>query len=443
MKIPKTLGRYEIVDLIGHGGMGSLFRARDPFIGRFVAIKMLRTEFDTPEVRDRFSREARAAGSLSHPNIVTIYDVGEDNGLPFIAMEFVRGETFEDLAGLRPPLPVTRKIQLIEEVCHGLAHAHEQGIVHRDIKPANLILGSEGVVKILDFGIAKLTASGMTVTGTILGTLNYMSPEQITGASVDARADIFAVCAVFYELLSHQQAFPGNRPAELLHRIVSGSPKPVTDFCPDLDPRLVHVIDRALEKDPEDRFQDIASMQSELASIRLNAPPTQRSREGKRMTRVGSETTPTAGSSSAPSRKTPRPIQGDLATLRARQIEAHLTAAENAFTAGEHDAAIEFCRQVLLLDDSDDRALSLIDRIHAEIDDQRPAAASKPEFDDADIAPTIRGPIRSFAIWKNAASLQSGQSGWTGRFAILTNGLRKTTASRRRRPPRSGCLNRA
>ena len=392
VKIPKTLGRYEIVDLIGHGGMGSLFRARDPRIGRFVAIKLLRPEFDTPEVRDRFSREARAAGSLSHPNIVTIYDVGEDNGLPFIAMEFVRGETFEDLAGLRPPLPLLRKIQLIEEVCLGLAHAHDQGIVHRDIKPANLILGSEGIVKILDFGIAKLTASELTVRGTIMGTLNYMSPEQITGASIDARTDVFSVGAVSYELLSHQQAFPGTKPAEVLHQIVRGSPRPITDFCPDIDERIVRVIERALGKDPQDRFQDIASMQGELASIRLNASPVQRTLEPRRTTHAGSELSPNAGFSSAPVRKTPRPIQGDLTKLRARQIEAHITAAENAFREGEYDAAIESCRQVLLLDDTDERAESLLDRIHSAIDDQRSAATAKPETDDDEIAPTIRQP---------------------------------------------------
>ncbi len=371
--------------------MGSLFRARDPRIGRFVAIKLLRPEFDSPEIRDRFSREARAAGSLSHPNIVTIYDVGEDNGLPFIAMEFVRGETFDDLAGLRPPLPVLRKIQLIEEVCLGLAHAHEQGIVHRDIKPANLIVGAEGIVKILDFGIAKLSSSGLTVQGTILGTLNYMSPEQFTGAPVDARADIFAVGAVFYELLSHQQAFPGNSFAEVLDLIVHGSAKRITDYCPDIDPRLVQVIERALEKDPHDRFQDVASMQGELAYIRLNPSPAAQGRAGSRPIVIGdSDSIPAPPSRSATRRKTPRPSDDEMTKLRARQIEAHLSAAENASNAGEYNAAIEFCRQVLLLDDADERALSLLDQIHAAIDDAQPGAEKQQELDDAAMAPTIR-----------------------------------------------------
>ena len=251
MKIPRILGRYEVVDLIGQGGMGALYRARDPRIGRYVAIKLLRPGYDRPEIRDRFSREATAAGGLSHPNIVTIYDVGEQDGLPFIAMEYVRGETFADLVGLRPPLSVLRKVQLMEEVCAGLAHAHEAGIVHRDIKPANLIVGPEGTVKILDFGIAKLSATGITVPGAIMGTLNYMSPEQVNGTSVDARADIFSVGAVLYELLSHQQAFPGQVPDEVLHRILHGDPTPIREYCPDLDRRLVQLVEQALEKNPD------------------------------------------------------------------------------------------------------------------------------------------------------------------------------------------------
>ena len=161
----------------------------------------------------------------------------------------------------------------MEEVCAGLAHAHEAGIVHRDIKPANLIVGPEGTVKILDFGIAKLSATGITLPGAIMGTLNYMSPEQVKGTSVDARADIFSVGAVLYELLSHQQAFPGQVPDEVLRRILHGDPTPITEYCPDLDRRLVQLVEQALEKNPDQRFQHIVAVQRELASIR-HSPPT-------------------------------------------------------------------------------------------------------------------------------------------------------------------------
>jgi serine/threonine protein kinase len=376
VKIPQHLGRYEVVDLIGQGGMGALYRARDPRIGRYVAIKLLRRSYDTPELRDRFSREARAAGSLSHPNIVTIYDVGEDDGLPFIAMEYVRGETFADLVCLRPPLSVARKLQLTEEVCAGLAHAHEAGIVHRDIKPANLIVGPEGTVKILDFGIAKLSTSGSTRPGAIMGTLNYMSPEQVKGTAVDARADIFSVGAVLYELLSHQQAFPGQVPEEVFQRILSGVPTPITEYCPEIDPRLVRVVDRLLQKDPDQRFQDIATVQKELASIRLSPlvaalPPPAPARTVSSDKQSRLITPPPAP---APASVPPTPADRDLAALRAQHIEEYLIAAERAFATGDYDAAIESCKHVLMLDASQERAISQIDRIHAAIDEQQARA---------------------------------------------------------------------
>jgi serine/threonine-protein kinase len=357
VKIPKTLGRYEVVDLIGQGGMGALFRAKDPRIGRYVAIKLLRPGYDTPELRERFSQEARAAGILSHPNIVTIYDVGEEDGLPFIAMEYVRGETFADLVCLRPPLVVPRKLQLMEEVCAGLAHAHEAGIVHRDIKPANLIVGPEGTVKILDFGIAKLTLTSYTLPGSILGTMNYMSPEQVKGEAVDARADIFAVGAVLYELLSHQPAFPGQTPDDVLPRILRGAPTPIEEYCPDIDPRLVRVIDEALQKDADRRFQNITLLQKALSNIRLTPE-------------LGIGTpAPVPG----PSRKTPNPAAVDPAKRRAQQIEDDLAEAQRRFDAGDYDAAKESCKHVLMLDATEQRALDLLDRIHGAIDAQQAA----------------------------------------------------------------------
>ncbi|MEP7306585.1 MAG: protein kinase [Acidobacteriota bacterium] len=373
MKLPRSLGRYEIVDLISEGGMGALYRARDPRIGRYVAIKLLRRGYDAPELRDRFSREAIAAGSLSHPNIVTIYDVGEEDGLPFIAMEYVRGETFSDLLGLRPPLSVLRKVQLTEEVCAGLAHAHEAGIVHRDIKPANLIVGPEGTVKILDFGIARLSASGMTLPGAILGTLNYMSPEQVAGTAVDGRADIFAVGAVLYELLSHQQAFPGRAHDEVLQRILHGAPRPITEYCPDLDPRLVRLIDRALEKDPDRRFQEIVSLQRELADIRLGPPRAERrvAAPPRAVSNDAQAAVMTPPPAPARGSQTPNPADRDPFESPAKRLEEYLAAADQALDVGDYDAAIEWCTQVLVLDASDARALSTIGRIHAARDEHQ------------------------------------------------------------------------
>ena len=384
MSIPRTLGRYDVLDLISEGGMGTLYRARDPRIGRYVAIKLLKSDFDTPELRDRFSREARAAGCLSHPNIVTIYDVGEHDGLPFIAMEYVRGETFAELMGLRPPLAIERKLQLTEEVCAGLAHAHEAGIVHRDIKPANLIVGSEGTVKILDFGVAKLSSTEMTLPGVTMGTLNYMSPEQAGGDAIDARSDIFAVGAVLYELLSHQPAFPGSVPAQVVHRIMHGVPTPITEYCPDIDARLVRLLDRALEKDADRRFQTIVDVQKALAAIRLDA-------QGSR-----------APAAPRLTRQTPPPSV-DPARVRAQQIEAHLATARRAYEGADYGSAIESCKQVLMLDASDARALAQLDSIHAAIDERQAAVQSAVErgqaaFERGDLTSALGEVKRALAL---------------------------------------------
>ncbi|HMF98024.1 MAG TPA: serine/threonine-protein kinase, partial [Vicinamibacterales bacterium] len=258
---------------------------------------------------------------------------------------------FIELVGLKPPLPVDRKLQLMEEVCAGLAHAHEAGIVHRDIKPANLILSSEGTVKILDFGIAKLSSANMTIPGAIMGTLNYMSPEQAKGNPVDARTDVFAVGVVMYELLSHQPAFTGTYATEALHKILHGAPTPITEYCPGLDPRLVDLIDRAIEKDPGKRFQTIAAVGKAISNIRLDS---------QRVTRSAPRATPR-----------PAPRTTDPATIRAEQIEDLLAAAERAFDGGDYDGAIDACKRVLLLDGSNARALAELDRVQAAMDERQ------------------------------------------------------------------------
>lgn len=359
---PRFFGRYEVIDLIAHGGMGALYRARDPLIGRYVAIKLLRSGYESADFRERFAREARSAGSLNHPNIVTIYDVGEHEGMPFIAMEYVRGQTFADLIRQRPPLPLPRKLQLIEEVCAGLAHAHEAGIVHRDIKPANLIVGPEGTVKILDFGIAKFNASGITAPGSIIGTLNYMSPEQLLGQSLDARADVFSLGAVMYELISHEPAFPGRRLQEVTKQILSGSPTPITQYVPGLDPRLVRLLDAVLEKEPRDRVQDVSEVRRTLTAIRTRGADhtaVPRADSTGRATRP-----PTRGAST-----TSAHADGETAARRAR-VADWLAASDRAFAEQDYERALEACKHVLLIDASEERAIAQIARVHAAIDER-------------------------------------------------------------------------
>ena len=206
MKLPQAIDRYRVRERLGQGGMGALFLALDPAIDRLVAIKVLRV--DNPDIRERFQREARLAARLQHPNIVTVYDVGDHDGQPFIAMEYIPGETLAELIRRRAPLDTRQRVELVIEICSGLAFAHKHGIVHRDIKPANLILSRDSnILKILDFGIARAGESGLTQVGMVIGTPNYMSPEQVRGDAIDHRSDIFAVGLVLYDLIEYRQAY--------------------------------------------------------------------------------------------------------------------------------------------------------------------------------------------------------------------------------------------
>jgi serine/threonine-protein kinase len=262
------IGRYQVLEKIGEGGMGSLYLARDPAIDRLVAIKLLRRGFDTESLRERFAREARAAGRLRHPNIVTIFDVGEHDGDPFIAMEFLAGETLGELIRHGAGLSLSRRLKLLEELCDGLAYAHRAGLVHRDVKPANLMVDAEGVLKILDFGIVRVGESGMTQAGVLVGTINYMAPEQVLGTGVDHRSDIFAVGLVAYELLSGKQAFAGTMKDGLLKRIPNAEIQPLSELVPGLDPDVVLIVDHALKKEPGDRYQELARMRNDLTRAR-------------------------------------------------------------------------------------------------------------------------------------------------------------------------------
>jgi serine/threonine protein kinase len=244
---PVTVGRYQVTRLIAHGGMGSLYLARDPAIDRLIAIKLLKDGFDS-SVRERFAREARATGRLRHPNIVTVFDVGEHEDRPFIAMEYVPGETLAQLIERRAPVRVVEKLAILEDLCDGLHYAHAEGIVHRDIKPANVILDTSGTLKILDFGIARVGESGITQAGDFVGTLNYMSPEQLAGENVDHRTDVYEDGALF--------------------RILHSELAPLERLVPGIDPEITEIIERAMAREPDDRYQDLADLREDLGAIR-------------------------------------------------------------------------------------------------------------------------------------------------------------------------------
>ena len=267
---PATMiGRYRVVRLIAHGGMGSLYLARDPAIDRTIAIKLLQEGFDDEAARERFAREARATGRLRHPNIVTVFDVGEHDKRPFIAMEYVPGETLEQLIRRRAPLSIADRLAILEDVCSGLHFAHTEGILHRDIKPANVILDVSGTIKILDFGLARASDSGITRAGDQLGTLNYMSPEQVVGGHLDHRSDVYAVGVLAYELLSYEKAFPGTMQDGTMYRILNTKPAPLETVMPGVDPEIPRIIERAMLNEPDKRYQDLEHLREDFATLRV------------------------------------------------------------------------------------------------------------------------------------------------------------------------------
>lgn len=258
----KRLGRYDVIARLGGGGMGEVYRARDTRLGREVALKVLRPEsLADPERKRRFEREARAASALDHPNIVTIFDIDRADGIDFIAMEHIPGKTLAELIG-RKGLPVTEALKHAIQMASALAAAHGAGIVHRDLKPGNIMVTDSGQVKILDFGLAKLTEreSGETITkqtetGTVIGTPAYMSPEQAQGRHVDARSDIFSFGAVLYEMLTGRRAFQGDSTASTLAAVLKEEPKPAGEIASGLPPESEKILTRCLRKEPERRFQ--------------------------------------------------------------------------------------------------------------------------------------------------------------------------------------------
>ena len=269
--LPSTLGRYKVLKELGRGAMGVVYLGKDPTIQRFVAIKTMRLdEIDDvdklQEVKKRFFREAESTGRLSHPNIVTIYDAGEEHDLGYIAMEVLEGTTLKQWARKPNLMPFDKLLPTLATVAEALDYAHQQGIVHRDIKPANIMMTKDQVVKVMDFGIAKMASSSKTQTDIVLGTPTYMSPEQIAGKKVDGRSDIFSLGVVMFELLTGRPPFTADNVSALLFAIAH-SPHPVlATLRADLPPIVQEVLDRALQKDAVQRYRSASEFAQELRS---------------------------------------------------------------------------------------------------------------------------------------------------------------------------------
>jgi len=268
--VKPTLGRYEVIKELGKGAMGTVFLGRDPKINRQVAIKTLRfddpdlTDEDKTALRERFFREAESAGRLNHPHIVNIYDAGEDQDIHYIAMELLDGADLKAWCAKGNVHPLREVVSLIADVADALEYAHSNNIVHRDIKPANLMMLKNGKIKVTDFGIARITDQSKTATGTVLGTPSYMSPEQLAGKKVDGRSDIFSLGVCLYELLAGEKPFTGDSVATLVTSIVNSPHRPLRQLDANIPESVAHVVDRALQKDPEKRYQRAKEMADDL-----------------------------------------------------------------------------------------------------------------------------------------------------------------------------------
>jgi serine/threonine protein kinase len=265
--IGQTISHYKILEKLGEGGMGVVYKADDTKLKRLVALKFLSRGLEAHEPeRARFLQEAQAAATLNHPNICTIHEISEYEDQPFIVMEYVDGKTLRQMA---PIQKMQDALGYAIQIGEALQEAHSRGVVHRDVKTANIMVNTKNQIKVMDFGLAKLKGSlKLTKTSSTVGTLAYMAPEQIQGGEVDARSDIFAFGVVLYEMLTGRLPFHAVYEAALMYSILNESPEPIQKYRPDLSSELLHILNRALEKDPEDRYQTVHDMVIDLRRVK-------------------------------------------------------------------------------------------------------------------------------------------------------------------------------
>jgi serine/threonine-protein kinase len=269
---PTKIGKYEVVEVLGQGGMGVVYKATDNAIGRLVAIKMMTGGFaENAGLRKRFYREAQSTGTLQHPNIVIVHDLGEQEGSPYLVMEFLEGEPLSEIIATRRKLSLAQKLDYIIQGLAGLNYAHLKGIVHRDIKPANLMVMGDGAVKIVDFGIARLGDQKLTNTGQVMGTITYMSPEQINAQTVDGRTDIFSTGVMLYELLTYALPFEGKDTTATMLKILSEPPPPLETYLPGFPAELEGILHKALAKEREERYATAEDFALDLRRVQESA----------------------------------------------------------------------------------------------------------------------------------------------------------------------------
>lgn len=355
------IGKYEVLDVLGRGGMGVVYKAYDPILDREIALKTMTADgLKDPVLKERFYREARAAGRLRHPNIVTIYELGEENSVPFIAMEYIHGSDVHAVIKGQQEVSFEQKLRIIVQLCRGLAYAHKAGIVHRDVKPSNIRLTDDYQVKILDFGIARLvTSTTMTSGGMVLGTIHYMAPEQIKGAHVDRKSDIFAVGIILFEILTTKKPFDGDNTATVLYNILH---EPHQKMNPPIDEQFAvigRVLNKALDKDPARRYFSADEMGDDLEHFLHSFAPPQR--PGHHATTQEMESPKQASPAAEEEKKPLTPYKSDP------RISNFLRTAKKQIVEGHAVQAMTTIKQALQIDPNDPDAAQLLNMVEQDI----------------------------------------------------------------------------
>jgi len=364
-----NLGKFKIVSEVGHGAMGVVYRAEDN-LGRSVALKVLPPRLaGDPDLVQRFNREARSAAALKHPNIVVIYESSQIDDTSFIAMEFIEGESLENIISSRKAVPIVKKLDIIIQTCRGLHYAHKKQIVHRDVKPSNIMVENDGTVKVVDFGIAHLGGGTLlTLGGQILGTPSYMSPEQTQGRTVDARSDIFSIGVMLYELLTYEKPFPGNDIASVWYKIQNEQPPPLRELLPTCPPELQRIITKVLAKNREDRYQtaeDLGFALQQVSDYLKHDMIEVYVQEGRRFLEEGNLTVAKESIQRALEIDSSHDVARSLfdqvqerieARRRAQRVEQVLREAKEALQASQFDQAVALLDEVLQLDPAREEA---------------------------------------------------------------------------------------
>ena len=370
------IGKYDVIEILGKGGMGVVYKATDPKIGRQVAIKMMTGGFaDNPDLLKRFYREAQATGMLEHPNIVVVYELGDQDGNPYMVMQYLEGEPLDKMIQQRREIPMVEKLGYIIQACNGLNYAHQRGLVHRDIKPANLMVLKDGNCKLVDFGIARLGDNSLTRTGQVVGTIHYMSPEQINAQVVDGRTDIWSTGVMLFELLTYTLPFEGNDMASTLLKIIHEQPPALSKFLTNYPADLDEIIQRALSKDREERYQtaedfafDLGRIQEQLKKQVVSEyvdrargfMEKQRLQDAKELLQQVLRVDTSHSVAKELMHEVQQRMQKQVRGEQVRQLRSH---AEDAMAQKAYDDALAYVEQALSLDKTNTELLNLRDMV--------------------------------------------------------------------------------